>query len=67
MAARAYLMPCVRQSDEDGNITLGLDAEKRRRDAVVLGLSLPAFTLVRVIISLIGIGAWRRYRPMALA
>ncbi|MDE5465606.1 hypothetical protein GWG67_33980 [Bradyrhizobium sp. CSS354] len=44
------------QSDEDRNINPDLNAEIRR-DAMVLGLSLPAFTLVHVIISLIGIAA----------
>src|SRR6478735_1390843 len=44
------------QSNEDRNINPDLNAEIRR-DVMVLGLSLPAFTLVHVIISLIGIAA----------
>jgi hypothetical protein len=46
----------VWQFDEDRNINPDLNMESRR-DVMVLGLSLPAFTLVHVIISLIGIAA----------
>src|SRR5438270_711033 len=45
------------QFDEDRNICLSELNAQSRRDVMVLGLSLPAFTLVHVIISLIGIAA----------
>src|SRR3954470_21302722 len=56
MAAHACVTPRRWQSDEDRNINPELNMESRR-DVMVLGLSLPAFTLVHVIISLIGIAA----------
>src|SRR3954469_14127915 len=45
------------QFDEGCNIYLSELNMESRRDVMVLGLSLPAFTLVHVIISLIGIAA----------
>src|SRR3954447_235391 len=45
------------QFDEGRNIYLSELNAQSRRDVMVLGLSLPAFTLIHVVISLIGIAA----------